>query len=440
MGNKRSNSIGLYKRAKKLIPGGTQLLSKRPEMYVPNEWPSYYAKCKGINVWDMDGNEYIDMTISGVGACPLGYGDNDVDSAVLDAIQKGNMCTLNVPEEVTLAEVLLELHPWAQMVRYARTGGEALSIAVRIARCATKKDKVLFCGYHGWHDWYLSANLSDDGALDGHLLPGLEPCGVPRSLRGSTIPFSYNNINSFKEILHQYQSEIAAVVMEPIRNYLPAENFLEEIREITSKKHIVLIFDEVTSGFRMNTGGIHMKLRIEPDIAVFAKGISNGYPMAAIIGKEDIMKAAHKTFISSTYWTDRIGPSAAIATIKKYLKEDVPSHLVKIGKMIQNGWKSLSEKYNIVIKVTGIPPLSHWEIQNKNSQLFHTIINFKMLERGILTSKSFYATYAHKEEHVERYLGCLDEILSEILPYLETDRLEEIYKGPVAHTGFKRLT
>ena len=409
-----SKGISLYQKAKIIIPGGTQLLSKRPEMFLPEQWPSYYSKCKGVEVWDLDGNRYTDMTICGVGACTLGYADPDVDSAVIEKIKTDNMCTLNVPEEVELAELLCGIHPWAEMVRYARTGGEAMAIAVRIVRAATGKEKILFCGYHGWHDWYLSANLAELTALDGQLLPGLEPAGVPRGLRETAIPFYYNNLESFQSLVNQYDGQIAAVVMEPVRNYWPKKDFLEGIRQITKEKNIPLVFDEVTSCLRMTPGGIHLKLGIEPEVCVFAKALGNGYPMAAIIGKSKIMNAAQKTFISSTYWTDRIGPTAALATLKKHKKLDVSSHLVYIGNLVQ--------------------------IETGDSQLLHTIVVEKMIERGFLTSNAFYATYAHTKEHVNSYLNALNDVLGELVPYIKDSKLRAIYQKPIAHTGFRRLT
>ena len=435
----RNKGISLYRKAKQLIPGGTQLLSKRPEMFLPEQWPSYYSKCNGVEVLDLDGNKYIDMTICGVGACTLGYSDPDVDAAVTEAIKAGNMCTLNVPEEIELAELLCQIHPWAEMVRYARTGGEAMAIAVRIVRSFTGKEKILFCGYHGWHDWYISANLAESTALDGQLLPGLEPAGVPRGLRATAIPFYYNELTSFQSLIKQYDKEIAGVVMEPVRNYWPENDFIVSIRQITKEKEIPLVFDEVTSCLRMTSGGIHLKLGIEPDVAVLAKALGNGYPMAAIIGKSKIMSAAQKTFISSTYWTDKIGPAAALATIRKHKKYDVSSHLIYIGNLIQEGWKNLAKKYGFNINVTGIPPLSHWHIEINDSQLIHTIIVKMMLERGYLTSKAFYATYAHTKEHVDNYLRALENVLEELIPYIKNSTLKKFYNLPIAHTGFKRL-
>src|SRR3989338_2144900 len=209
----------LYRRAKKLIPGGTQLLSKRPEFLLPDQWPAYYSKVKGVEVWDLDGKKYIDMCQNGVGACVLGAGDPDVDTAVLQAVANGNLSTLNCPEEVELAELLVELHPWAQMVRYARCGGEAMAVAVRIARASAGRDKVAFFGFLGWDDLYLAANLTEDHALDGHLLAGLAPAGVPRGLTGTMLPFRYNQVDDLKAIVRDHGEELAAIVMEPTRSH-----------------------------------------------------------------------------------------------------------------------------------------------------------------------------------------------------------------------------
>lgn len=429
----------LYREAKKLIPGGTQLLSKRPEMFLPERWPSYYKRCKGIEVWDLDDNRYLDFSICGVGACVLGYADPDVDNAVIKAVESGNMCTLNVPEEVELASMLCRIHPWAKAVKYARTGGEAMAIAVRIARAFSGKEKILFCGYHGWHDWYLAANLEESSALDGQLLPGLKPNGVPRSLYGTIKSFYYNKPESLEALVNKYENNIAAVVMEPVRSTWPEKGFIEKVRRITAEKGITLIFDEVTSGLRMTSGGIHLIMGVEPDIAVFAKSLGNGYPMAAIIGRSKVMNAAQESFISSTYWTDKIGPSAALATLKKHIKNDVSAHLIAIGNLVRKGWEELSHKHALDIEITGIPPLSRWKIKSDNSEFIHTAIVSKMLEKGFLTSNVFYSTYAHTIEDVKRYLLALDEVLGKITRGIKTKSLKKIYNGPVAHSGFRRL-
>jgi len=430
----------LYNKAKKIIPGGTQLLSKRPEMFLPNIWPAYYSKAKGCEIWDLDGNKYIDMSYMGIGACILGYADDDVNDAVINVIDKGNMTTLNVPEEVELAELLCEIHPWADMVRYARSGGEAMAIAVRIARAKTGKDKVLFCGYHGWSDWYLAANLADDKALDGHLLPGLEPNGVPRALKGSAHPFVYNDTEGFIDLIESHKSEVGTVVLETIRNYKPKEEFIETVRKKTQELEVVLIVDEVSSGWRLNVGGAHLIYNLEPDIAVFAKGISNGYPMAAIIGKSKVMEAAQNSFISSTYWTERIGPTAAIACIKKMLKEKVPEHLERQGKIVQNTWKNNASKYGLKIHVDGIYPLGHFTFDYEKPLILKTLFTQLMLEKGFLASNSYYASFAHKKIHIEKYSNAVDESFSFIKKVIDEGNPEKYLKGPVCHVGFRRLT
>jgi len=430
----------LYKKAKALIPGGTQLLSKRPELFLPEQWPSYYSKAKGCKIWDLDGNEYIDMSYMGVGTAILGYADEDVNKAVKEAVDKGNLTTLNVPEEVELAELLIELHPWADMVRYARTGGEAMAIAVRIARAYSQKDVVLFCGYHGWHDWYLAANLADDKALDGHLLPGLEPKGVPRVLKGTAIPFKYNDAEGFKKLIDKHKNNVGVVVLEAVRNYPPTKEFLEIVRGITKDLDVPLVVDEITSGFRLTVGGAHLVYNLEPDIAVFGKAISNGYPMAAIIGKAKFMDKAQESFISSTYWTDRIGPTAALATLQKLKACDVPSYITEIGKIIQTGLKKLANKYGLNINITGIPPLTHFSFDYSNSLELKTLFTQLMLERGFLASTGIYTSFAHKKEYVELYLKAVDKVFEIISDAIKREIVSSLLKGPICHAGFKRLT
>ena len=240
-------SFQMQESAKKRIPGMTQLLSKRPDMFAPGVWPGYYSKARGVEVWDLDGNCYIDMSIAGIGANVLGYADSDVDAAVRSAIEKGSSCSLNCREEVELADLLCELHPWAELVRFARTGGESMAIAVRIARAATGRDKVAFCGYHGWHDWYLSANLNTGDALDEHLLAGLSPKGVPKGLSGTAFPFRYNHLEELQEIVKQNRKELAAIVMEPIRHESPKPGFFEAVRALADEIGAVLIIDEISA-------------------------------------------------------------------------------------------------------------------------------------------------------------------------------------------------
>jgi len=314
-----------------------------------------------------------------------------------------------------------------------------MAIAVRIARAATARDKIAFCGYHGWHDWYLSANLTEGGALNDHLLPGLQPAGVPSGLHGTLFPFHYNRIDELKGIVEKQHSDLAAIVMEPLRGQKPLEGFLEEIREIASTIGAVLVFDEVTTGFRINTGGIHLTLNIAPDIAVFAKAMGNGYPMAAILGTANVMQAAQKTFISSTYWTERIGPAAALATIHKFGARNAGQHLIQIGLMVKKVWQKAAEKAGLSIHISGLDPLGHFEFEKPDFQAMKTLYTQLMLERGFLATNSFYAMLAHNAQHVQAYCDATEEAFAIIADATAKNQVKTLLKGAVSHSGFARL-
>ena len=429
----------LYKRAKKVIPGGNMLLSKRPEMFLPDQWPAYFSKSKGCKVTDMDGNEYFDMSIMGIGTNILGYGHPEVDQAVMQTVKDGNMATLNCPEEVYLAEKLIEIHPWADMARFARAGGEINSIAIRIARAATGKDKIAICGYHGWHDWYLSSNLNSNQNLDGHLLPGLKPTGVPRALTGTTIPFNYNDIEQLEQLIKDNNGEIAAIKMEVCRSEGPSDNYLQKVRKLATKNNIILIFDECTSGFRETFGGLHKKYNVEPDLALFAKALGNGYAISACIGKKDYMQAAQSTFISSTFWTERVGPTAALKTLEVMEREKSWDTITKIGKEISSNWKILAAKYNLEIDTWGIPALCGFTIKSTSSLAYKTLITQEMLKKNFLAANSVYVCTEHKKEIIDAYFDALDPIFKLIKECEEGRDINLLLKGPICHNGFKRL-
>ena len=434
------NNMKVWSDAKLFIPGGTQLLSKRPDQFSEGIWPSYYSSAKGVEVWDLDNNKYVDMSIGGIGATILGYADPDVDGAVKDAIDKGVATSLNCPEEVELANVLCEIHPWADMARFARSGGEAMAMAVRIARAATGKDIVAFCGYHGWHDWYLSANIGTENALGEYLLPGLDPVGVPKALKGTSYPFHYNNLDELEQIAAKHGNDLGVIVVEAIRNDPPTPEFRDGIREIADRTGAVLIVDEISSGFRYLTGGAHLKFGIKPDMAVFSKALGNGYAIAAVIGTGEVMQAAQLTFISSTNWTERIGPVAALAMIEKHKKVNAGKHLTLIGKKVQEGWLKAANKVGLDIDVGGIPQMSHFSFDNPVFPEMKAYFIQLMLEEGFLASNSFYAMYAHSDNNVSRYLDCTVSAFSKLKDSLEEGTLESKLHGHPSGTGFSRLT
>lgn len=427
----------LWKRAKNVIPGGNMLLSKRPEMFLPEQWPAYFSKAKGCTVWDLDGREYTDVSIMGIGTNTLGYGHPEVDQAVLNVIQNGNMSTLNAPEEVYLAEKLIELHPWADMVRFARSGGEANAIAIRIARAASGKDKVAVCGYHGWHDWYLSANLGDDESLAGHLLPGLEPKGVPANLRGTVYPFNYNDFKGLEALTEQH--DIGVIKMEVVRNMGPQDNFLHKVRELADRKGIVLIFDECTSGFRETFGGLHKKYGVEPDMAMFGKAMGNGYAVTATIGRKAVMEAAQTSFISSTFWTERIGSAAALKTLEIMEREKSWDTITQTGLTIRDRWQKLADKYELKINHAGLPALTVFNFDSPNALKYKTLIAQEMLEKGYLAANSVYVCTEHTESVLAGYFNELEPIFALISECENGRSVDKLLKGPVCHSGFKRL-
>jgi glutamate-1-semialdehyde 2,1-aminomutase len=427
----------LWKRAKQVIPGGNMLLSKRAEMFLPEQWPAYFSRAKGCKVWDLDGRELIDMSFMGIGTNTLGYGHPEVDQAVRNTIDAGNMSTLNCPEEVYLAEKLIELHPWASMARFARSGGEANAIAVRIARAASGKEKIAICGYHGWHDWYLAANLGDEKNLAGHLLPGLEPNGVPTNLRGTVLPFNYNRFDELSDLVATH--DVGVIKMEVSRNLGPTDNFLEKVRDLATKRGIVLIFDECTSGFRQTFGGLHKQFNVEPDMAIFGKALGNGYAITGTIGRREVMEAAQTTFISSTFWTERIGPSAALQTLK--VMEQVRSwdRITAIGQDITKRWQVLAAKHGLSIATSGLSALTSFSFISPKALAYKTLITQEMLAKGYLASTSVYTCIDHTPDVLDAYFESLDPIFGLIKDCEQGRDVAELLKGPVCHAGFKRL-
>jgi len=425
----------LWKRAKKIIPGGSMLFSKKSEMFLYKNWPSYFSKSKKCYVWDLHDKKFLDM-IFAVGACTLGYSNPKIDNFVIKKIIKGNMTTLNAPEEVYLAEKLIEIHPWAKMVKFARTGGEANSIAVRIARAASGKDGVAFCGYHGWHDWYLSSNIKTNNSLNDHLMNGLEIAGVPKVLKNTTFPFLYNDIHMLKKIIRE--NKIGVIKMEVKRNLEPQNNFLQKVRELATRNNIVLIFDECTSGFRETYGGIHKKYDVNPDIAMFGKAIGNGYALTAVIGKKEVMSAAQKTFISSTFWTERVGSVAALQTIK--LMKEISSWkiITEIGKKVIKGWKDLSSRYNIDITITGSTGIPSFIFSSEKHIVFKTYLTKKMLSKGILASNIIYISVAHTPSILKLYFYELEKVFYDLSKY-DFNYIKNQVKHDLCTSDFKRI-
>ncbi len=431
-GSTMSSGEKLWRRAQRIIPGGNDFFSKRPDLFLPSGWPTYYRNAKGCLIWDLDGTQYLDMSIMGIGTNSLGYANDLIDGAVIEAIRNSNMSTFNAPEQVYLAEKLIEIHPWFEMAKFARTGGEINAVAIRIARAYSGKDKVVVCGYHGWHDWYLSTNITDKNNLDNHLLPGLNIAGVPQKLNGLTVPIKYNDFDALKIL--ESDNSIGVLIMEVMRSESPQPGYLEKIRDICDQRKIVLIFDECTSGFRETFGGLHKKFGVYPDLATFGKALGNGYPITALLGKKEIMEFANQSFISSTFWSDRLGFVAGLKTLEVMETTKSWEVITEIGSKMQNVWNEVFSKFPLEFKISGIPALSTFSISSEFGNSLKTLITREFLKENVLASNIFYPSISHSKEDIINYRKNLISIM-ESVDFDNLNKLEIVE----ARKGFGRL-
>ena len=425
-----------WNEAKKIIPGGTLLFSKHPDLYLPKKWPAYFNKANKYYIWDLDNKKYIDLATMGVGTNILGYANKIINKKVIQTINKSNISTLNSIEEIELSKLLLNIEPWAKMVRYTKTGGEANLVALRAARFYTKKSKVAFCGYHGWHDWYLSSILTKKNSLDKHLMKGLRKEGIPNNLKGTAFSFDFNNINQFKKIIKK--NKIGAVIMEVSRLKKTSRKFLLEIRKITKKNNICLIFDECTSGFRECYGGLHKKYKVNPDIVVFGKSIANGYPICAIVGVKKFMSQLDKSFVSSTFWTDRIGFVAAIETLKEMKKKRSWVKISATGKKIKQIWKTKAKKHKLDVTINGLDALPVLKFNNPQEFEIKTYLTQEFLKKKILTSTYIYPCIYHDKSVLNRYSIILEKIFKKIsLSIKNNNKISNLLDGPTCKIGLR---
>jgi glutamate-1-semialdehyde 2,1-aminomutase len=430
--------INLWKNAEKLIPGGNGLLSKRPNRFLPLGWPIYFKRAKGINIWDLSGKKYKDFSNMGVGTAILGYSNSFVNNSVKKKINLGINTTLNCREEYELAKELLRHDKFAKQVKFARGGGEAMAMAIRIARASSsssKKYKIAFSGYHGWHDWYLAANLKNKKNLNNHLLKNLNPVGIPLNLKNSIIPFKFNDSESFLNLIKENRKDLCAIVIEGARYQYPNKNFVKIINTVIKKYNICLIVDEITSGWRESVGGIYKKFNLKPGIVIYGKALGNGYAISAILGKRKYMKNVQDTFISSTAWTERVGFQAALSTIKFFKKKKVYQHIIRNGKYVISGWKQLFSKYNLKVRINDFISMPSFEfLYNSKNEYLYTYFTELMLKKGYLSTNNISISYSHKKKDIDRYLKNADLVLRKISQELKVNKLK--LKSPVRRMGY----
>ena len=433
-------SMALLGRAQQLIPGVTQLISRRPTRAALGISPIYAERAKGCRIWDVDGNEYVDW-MSGIGTIILGHADDAVDAAVKEQIDKGSIYSLVHASAVELAEELVRIIPSAERVRYAKGGGEACTVAVRIARGVTGRDKVLFCGYHGWHDWYLAANLGAERLAD-HLLPGIEPIGVPRALDGSAIPFRYGDLGMLGDLLTENGDQVACVIMEPMRTELPPEGYLQGVRELASRHGVVLIFDEVSCGFRVALGGVQQYVGVTPDMSVFAKAISNGYPMAAVVGSCEVMEPASRMFISSAYWDDNIGAVAALTTLRELQERNAVAHFEELGEAFRHRVDKAARDVGLAAACVGVAahPGIRFDLDDEaTSKKVETLFIQENARRGVILSTGLFFNCAHDEYALDVTERAVRESFAVIKDGLEGDRLDDLLECDLQEDLFRRM-
>jgi glutamate-1-semialdehyde aminotransferase len=436
-----SRSQELYKRAGELIPGWTQLISRRADQFARGVSPIYAQRAKGSRFIDVDENEYIDW-VNAVGAIILGHADEVVDGAVKEQIDRGSLYTLNSPLEIELAEELCTTIPSAEMVRYTKGGGEACAVAARIARGATGRDKILFCGYHGWHDWYQAANFGVDPESGEYPFAGIEPIGVPKALAGTVIPFRYGDLAMLEALLNEHASEVAAIMMEPARSELPAPGYLEGVKALAHQYDAILIFDEVSCGWRQAIGGIQSVVGVTPDMTVVAKAMSNGYPMGAVVGARAVMEPAARMFISSSYWSDNIGLVAALTTIRELKRRDSETQLRIIGEKLRTALNNAIAEAGLQGKCAGLSSNPYVALDlpaGVDSRKVSTLFVQEMARRGIHTYMSFKATLAHTDDDIAQTGAAATAAFQVINQGLDQGNLDSLLVADIKKEPFRRL-
>ena len=433
----KTNNKKLWEKAKKIIPGGNGLLSKRPERFLPNGWPTYFKKASGVYIWDLNNKRYIDMTSMGIGTSVLGYSNKFINHFVKKKIDQGINTTLNCYDEYELGKELLKIDKFADQVRFARGGGEAMSLAVRIVRSKTKKTKIIFSGYHGWHDWYLSSNINNIKNLNNHLLKNLKPLGVPKIYKNSAVPLEFNNLNQLYKL--SKNRNLAAIVIEPSRLEKLSKKFVSELNKICKEKKILLVVDEITSGWRDCKGGIYKEIGLKPDIVVYGKALGNGFAISALVGKKKIMDIAQDTFVSSTAWTERVGFAAGLGVIKFHKKKNVFGHNKKMGKHIKKNWIKLAKKHDLKIIVNNLDTIINFNFlyKSKNDYLI-TLFTELMLKENFLANNNIYISLAHSKLIVSKYLKSVDKVFYLISRYLKDKSVT--LKSEVRKTNYIRVS
>ncbi|MEG8947683.1 aminotransferase class III-fold pyridoxal phosphate-dependent enzyme [Rosettibacter firmus] len=414
-----------YNRALKLIPSVTQTLAKGPTQWINGVAPKYLVKGKGSHVWDVDGNEYIDFMMA-VGPLSLGYAYPRVDEAIKKQLEDGITFSMMHPLEVEVAEMIHSIIPNAESVRYSKTGADVTSAAIRLARAFTGKNKILCCGYHGWHDWYISVTARNNG--------------IPKEVQSLTYTFNYNDIDSVKNSI---DDDTAAVILEPVVFHEPKDNFLHKLADLCKENGIVLIFDEMWTGFRMALGGAQEFFGITPDLATYSKAVANGMPIAILTGRKEIMELLDDdVFFYTTFGGEALSLAAAKATIEELKEKNVPEYLNKVGKKLKDGYNEIASKLGInFTKAIGYNWRSMATFDEKAGDplLQKSLMQQEMIKRGVLWQGFHNISFSHTDEDIDYTLAALEESMSILKKAVEKNNLRETLKGEPVQPVFRKV-
>lgn len=419
------------KRAEAVIPLGAQTFSKSKLCYPQGATPYFVTKGQGATVEDVDANQFIDF-VSGLLAVNLGYNDPDVNAAVMAQLNNGVSFSLSHPLETEVAELMVDLIPCAQMVRFGKNGSDVTSAAIRLARAFTKRDKIAVCGYHGWHDWYIGSTTRD--------------AGVPEAVKQLTCKFTYNDIDSLQQVLDDNPGQIAAIILEPMNVAYPKDNFLEKVRRLATEQGAVLVFDEMITGFRYDLGGAQQLFGVTPDLATFGKSLANGFPLSAVVGRKDIMMLMTEIFFSGTFGGESLSLAAAKATLLKLKNHHVLAHTHRLGQIILDRLPGIISKHQMTdyCYTCGHPSWSFMIFKTTNTSdnpytadQLKSYMQQEQLARGLLINGSHNLNFAHSEQDIEVLLSSYDEILPQLKALIDNNGLEGAMKGAFVQPVFK---
>jgi glutamate-1-semialdehyde aminotransferase len=422
-----SESQRLLERARKVIPGASQTFSKGPTQFVEGVAPAFCERAQGARIWDVDGNEYLDYTLA-LGPMILGYCHPEVDEAVREQLELGTTFTLPHRLEVELAEEICRLVPCAEMVRYGKSGSDAVGAAVRVARAATGRDNVLFCGYHGWHDWHIGATTRSKG--------------VPAAVAALTTQFPYGDLDALERLLRE--REPAAVVLEPIGIVDPPEGYLRDLVVLAHEHGALVVFDEIITGFRLRLGGAQEYFDVQPDLAAFGKAVANGLPLSVVAGRRDLMLEFEEIFFSITHGGEALSLAAAMATLRVLERDDVIPGLWHRGERLASGVRSLVDRHGLDGRVAclGLEPRTavlFYGADGRESLELKSLFQQECLQRGVLFTGSQFISAAHADADVDRTLDVYDDALGVLADAIEHDDVAARIEGVPVQPVFRQL-